>query len=74
MELCRYLRWKSAARDADDPRWIQESLLRNQVPFSCLQTCQAWGPDDDLVAPDLCRRERPCFSPDPSTSNDPRVA
>lgn len=67
--LCRHLRWKSQSRDDDDPRWIFESLARNQVPFECLHTCHPWGPDDDLVAPERCGPTRTCFEADPRVRN-----
>ncbi len=63
--LCRHLRWKSFAREAagtDDLRW---SLRRRQVPFSCLRTCEAWGPDDELVSDAECTPQRACFVPLP---------
>jgi hypothetical protein len=65
---CRHLRWKSFAfgdDDGDDPIALAESLLKRQVPFSCLRTCQAWGPDDDLVSPEDCTPVRACFVPVP---------
>jgi hypothetical protein len=67
------MRWKTSARDSADPGAIEESILRNQVPFSCLRTCQPWGPDDDLVAPELCQRDRSCFQRDDAASGAPRV-
>ncbi len=60
-DLCKHLRWKSQSRDTGSPAAILASLQRNQTPFSCLHTCRTWGPDDDLVAPELCGRERECF-------------
>lgn len=61
---CRHLRWKSFAfgdDDGEDPVALHESLLKRLVPFSCLRTCQAWGPDDDLVSPEDCTEARACF-------------
>lgn len=60
-DLCKYLRWKSHSRDTGNPAAILDSLLRQQVPFSCLHTCQPFGPDDDIVAPELCCSARTCF-------------
>jgi len=71
MELCRSLRWKSASRTSGDPRQVRESLLRSQVPFSCLRTCQPWGPDDELAAPECCTSARSCFVPDPMGGGNP---
>ncbi|MBX7078581.1 MAG: hypothetical protein K1X88_05270 [Nannocystaceae bacterium] len=64
MDLCRHLRWKTFSREQGDPAAVAESLRRGQVPFSCLRTCQAWGPDDDVVAPERCCAERGCYEPD----------
>lgn len=65
MELCRYLRWKTFSRESADPDQVWESLLRSQVPFSCVKTCQAWGPDDDVASPERCTSGRSCFVKDP---------
>lgn len=67
-DLCKHLRWKTHSRSTGDPAAILESLRRNQVPFQCLRTCQVFGPDDDVVAPELCTRARECFAPDPLMS------
>lgn len=64
MDLCRHLRWKTFSRHDGDPAAIEASLQRGQVPFSCLRTCQSWGPDDDVVAPERCCAERACFERD----------
>jgi hypothetical protein len=63
MELCRNLRWKSITRDLDDPDEILAAFARNQVPYSCLETCRSWGPDDELAAPERCQSQRTCFVP-----------
>lgn len=65
MQLCRHLRWKTFSRANADVEEIRASLRKNQVPFSCLRTCQPWGPDDDLAAPELCGAGRDCFEQDP---------
>lgn len=65
MELCRNLRWKSISRDLDDPDELVGAFVRNSVPYTCLQTCRSWGPDDELAAPELCHGERVCFRPSP---------
>jgi hypothetical protein len=72
-DLCKHLRWKTQSRDTGDPTLVFESLARSQVPFSCLKTCQCVGPDDDLVAPELCHSGRACFVRDP-LSNDAPIA
>lgn len=63
MELCRNLRWKSITRDLEDPDELVGAFARNMVPYTCLETCRSWGPDDELAAPELCHAERPCFRP-----------
>jgi hypothetical protein len=63
MELCRNLRWKSITRDLDDPDEVLAAFARNQVPYTCLETCRSWGPDDELAAPELCHSQRGCFRP-----------
>ena len=73
MELCRHLRWKSSARDSQDPLEVLGAFARNQVPYSCLRTCQAWGPDDGLAAPECCNGSRACFEPAP-IGDGPKVA
>lgn len=62
MQLCRFLRWKGIhAQDWSSPAELLAVLRRNDVPFSCLHTCQAWGPDDGPAAPERCDASRPCF-------------
>lgn len=67
LELCRNLQWKSISRDLDDPAEILATFARNQVPYTCTQTCRNAGPDDELVAPELCHSARPCFEASPLT-------
>lgn len=74
MILCRHLRWKTfamAGEETADPIALAVSLAKRQVPFSCLRTCQAWGPDDDLVAPEECTPDRGCFAPAPGSGSEP---
>ena len=49
------------SHDIGDPAEVYASLQRRQVPFSCLRTCQAWGPDDELASPEECVPERECY-------------
>lgn len=64
--LCRFLRWKGFyGRDWDGAAGLAEQLGRNEVQFSCLKTCQPWGPDDSPVAPEACDPLRACFTPSP---------
>jgi len=67
MLICRNLRWKGFARDAEDLDEFHHTFARNQVPYSCLRTCQPWGPDDELAAPECCNDSRPCFQQSPLT-------
>jgi hypothetical protein len=65
LELCRHLMWKSISRDLDDPGAVAAQFARNSVPYTCQQTCRNAGPDDELVAPELCHAERGCYDPSP---------
>ncbi len=59
---CRWLRWKGH-RDAAH-RLPGEQALRlraSKVPFTCLRTTHAFGPDAGPVAPEACRPGRGCF-------------
>lgn len=62
LQVCRYLRWKSVSRDSDDPEQLATTFAKNQVPYTCLHTCQSWGPDDDLAASENCSAARSCFA------------
>lgn len=33
-------------------------VRHNHVPYTCLQTCQPWGLDGDVAAPETCTRQR----------------
>lgn len=72
MQLCRNLRWKSITRDLEDPAEVLAAFVRNQVPYTCLETCRAWGPDDELAVPELCHSERACFRPSALTLRLPK--
>lgn len=66
MDLCRFLRWKGYY----GARWrtqgeLDAALSTNEVPYSCLQTAQAWGPDDGVACPEHCDRSRSCFKISP---------
>jgi hypothetical protein len=66
VDLCRHLRWKeryglSFRSDAE----LLHSFAAAGVPFTCNQTCQTWGPDDQLVLPEGCDRTRGCYEPTP---------
>lgn len=70
MEFCRHLRWKSWSRQDGDPAAIVASLQRDAVPYTCLRTCQSWGPDDDIVAPERCCTGRACYRGERATQED----
>ena len=64
MRLCAHLRWKTYYGARWDTRaQMLEDLLRGDVPYSCLHTCQSWGPDEDVAAPERCQPGRTCFEP-----------
>jgi hypothetical protein len=64
MELCKSLRWKGFhSRDWSSPEELIARLVQPEVPFSCLRTCQPWGPDDGPSAPGDCASHRSCFEP-----------
>lgn len=50
MKLCRFLRWKGV-HDVRTEQELRAAFARNEVPYSCLKTCQPWGPDEALAAP-----------------------
>ena len=62
MRLCAHLRWKSfyGARWATRAE-MSAAMTRDDTPYSCLHTCQPWGPDDDAAAPERCQPDRSCF-------------
>jgi len=66
MQLCRSLRWKSwYGTDAFSEADLVATFRSNEVPYTCLQTCQAWGPDDAPAVPERCAGTRSCFRPSP---------
>ena len=72
MRLCRYLRWKGLyGRRFRDGAELDVALRQNDVPYSCLRTCQPWGPDDAMTVPERCQPGRSCFTlskKDPGTT------
>lgn len=65
VHLCRFLRWKSVSHgEGSEPIDLLRSLQRQAVPFSCLLTCQSWGPDDEPASAGGCTDpSRGCFDP-----------
>jgi len=65
-ELCKDLRWKALIGvDQLDEAQLAVLYRTSDAPYGCLGTCQAWGPDGDLAAPELCQPSRACFRPSP---------
>ena len=62
--VCQMLRWKGHSADAE-PGERRFTFARNQVPYTCLRTCQPWGPDDEPAVPEGCDDARPCFEAPP---------
>ncbi len=58
------MRWKGWYAQATwSPAELLEAVRANEVPWSCVQTGEAWGPDDDLACPEDCQPGRRCFEP-----------
>jgi hypothetical protein len=72
MRLCRSLRWKSFyGASWNTPEDLAADLAASENPFSCLRTCQPWGPDDRPAFPSVCQPGRGCFQmshKDPGTA------
>ena len=67
LELCRSLRWKGYHEDLEAEE-VVATFIRNRVPYTCLKTCQPFGPDENLCAPELCKGQRECFERSPNIS------
>jgi hypothetical protein len=66
VRLCAWLRWKGYYGGRwDTMEELVADMTRGDVPYSCLRTCQAWGPDDDVAAPEGCQPGRGCFEASP---------
>lgn len=69
MKICRFMRWKGLYGQAHlDDATLLADAMRAGVPFSCLHTCQPWGPDEDIATPERCTPERGCFEARPGLS------
>ena len=66
LALCRKLRWKGfyGAR-FPDAETLAMAFACADAAFSCLHTCQPWGPDDEQATPELCTPNRGCFQASP---------
>ena len=62
VEVCEMLRWKGHDPECE-PDEIASVFLKNQVPYTCLCTCQPWGVDDGPATPETCNSKRACFTP-----------
>ncbi len=62
MKLCQSLRWKGyyGQRVWTQAEW-ERAAVGNEVPWSCVQTGEAWGTDDALACPEDCQPGRGCF-------------
>lgn len=61
--ICRYLRFKGwYGKDWIGEEGLSEVLARNETQYSCLKTCQPWGPDDRIAVPEGCVAGRGCFA------------
>ncbi|MBL8972500.1 MAG: hypothetical protein JNK56_18070 [Myxococcales bacterium] len=62
--ICEFLRWKGhhGEAEAGERRF---AFARNQVPYTCLKTCQPFGPDDGPAVPEGCDDSRVCFEGPP---------
>ncbi|MFM2247656.1 MAG: hypothetical protein RL071_3730 [Pseudomonadota bacterium] len=66
VHLCRKLRWKGFyGASWPSPEALAAAFREADAPFSCLWTCQPWGPDDGRAAPEACGPDRACFAPSP---------
>ena len=64
--LCRRLRWKGFyGASFPDEAALSAAFAAADAAFSCLATCQPWGPDDARAAPEVCGPSRACFAPSP---------
>jgi hypothetical protein len=60
---CRMLRWKDLyARNAPDDVLLAQAVEKDDVQYSCLRTCQPWGPDDSPATPESCGPHRTCWA------------
>ncbi len=61
IDMCRFLRWKGHRDDLDGDE-LALVVIHNHVQYQCLHTCQPWGTDGDVAAPEICTSERPCWT------------
>ncbi|MCK6520297.1 hypothetical protein L6R49_02545 [Myxococcota bacterium] len=61
MKLCKHLRWKGHREHREDPRRVLDVFALNEVPYSCAQSVESWGPDGGLACPERCSPDRRCY-------------
>jgi len=62
LRLCANLRWKGFyGRQWRSEADMHHALRLGDAPYTCLHTCQPWGPDDAMVRPGGCQPGRGCF-------------
>ena len=62
MQLCRHLRWKALyGQRYASVEELELAFTVADAPFSCLHSCQPWGPDEDVAEPGRCQPGRACF-------------
>lgn len=72
MRLCRSLRWKGFyGATFPDRASVERALTSADAPFSCVRTCQPWGPDEQPSWPEACQPGRGCFRPSPKDPDAP---
>jgi hypothetical protein len=60
--ICRCLRSKNYY--VLGRSYLEHQEGSSTAQFWCSKTQTTLGPDDSYVAPDTCRRDRPCFEPE----------
>ena len=63
MKFCKHLSWKGDPQKRLSPMATTAALVRNEAPYGCRRSIEAWGPDGIPAAPELCHGKRKCFEP-----------
>jgi len=66
MDCCKHLSWKGDPQKRRSSKALSYSLVRNEAPFGCRRSIEAWGPDGVPAAPELCHKKRACFEKSPT--------
>jgi hypothetical protein len=72
--LCKHLRWKGFHGGPLTVERVQDVFARNEVPYECLRTAMALGPEGGPVAPECCAEGRGCFVASKRLIRPPTVA